>query len=106
LVTDLLPAMIERCGTEVIYACGPRPMLAAVTALAIEHRIPVQVALEEQMACGIGICMTCVAPIYNREGTGLMNVRTCLEGPVFNGARVAWDRYGAVIDEWDAPPGN
>jgi dihydroorotate dehydrogenase electron transfer subunit len=105
-VTDLLPAMIERCGAEVIYACGPRPMLAAVTALAIDHRIPVQVALEERMACGIGICMSCVAPIFNREGTGLMNVRTCLEGPVFNGARVAWDRYGAVIDEWDAPPGN
>ena len=82
------------------------PMLAAVTALAIEHRIPVQVALEERMACGIGICMSCVAPIYNREGTGLMNVRTCLEGPVFNGARVAWARYGAVIDEWDAPTGN
>jgi hypothetical protein len=35
-----------------------------------------------------------------------MNVRTCLEGPVFNGARVAWDRYGAVIDDWDAPTGN
>jgi dihydroorotate dehydrogenase electron transfer subunit len=105
-VTDQLPAMIERCGSEVIYACGPRPMLAAVTARAVEHRIPVQVALEEQMACGIGICMSCVAPIYNREGTGLANVRTCLEGPVFNGARVAWDRYGTDIDEWDAPPGN
>jgi dihydroorotate dehydrogenase electron transfer subunit len=81
-------------------------MLAAVTALAIKHRVPVQVALEEKMACGIGICMSCVAPIYNREGTGLMNVRTCLEGPVFNGARVAWDRYGADIDDWEAPPGN
>jgi dihydroorotate dehydrogenase electron transfer subunit len=98
--------MIERCGSEVIYACGPRPMLAAVTAVAVRHRIPVQVALEEQMACGIGICMSCVAPIYNREGTGLANVRTCLEGPVFNGARVAWDRYGTDIDDWDAPPGN
>ena len=106
IVTDLLSGMIERCGSEVIYACGPRPMLAAVTAIAVEHRIPVQVALEEQMACGIGICMSCVAPIYNREGTGLANVRTCLEGPVFNGARVAWDRYGTDIDDWEAPPGN
>ena len=106
LVTDLLASMIEKCGTEVIYACGPRAMMAAVTQIAIAHRLPVQVALEEHMACGVGICMSCVAPIYNPQGTGLMNVRTCLEGPVFNGARVAWDRYGSEIDEWDAPPGN
>lgn len=106
MVTDLLPGMIERCGSEVIYACGPRAMLSAVTAIAIQNRIPIQVALEEQMACGIGICMSCVAPIYNREGTGVMNVRTCLEGPVFNGARVAWDRYGTEIDTWAAPAGN
>jgi dihydroorotate dehydrogenase electron transfer subunit len=106
IVTDLLPEMIQRCSSEVIYACGPRAMLAAVTAEAIRHNLPVQVALEEHMACGIGICMSCVAPLYNREGTVLMNVRTCLEGPVFNGARVAWDRYGSEIDEWDAPPGN
>ena len=106
LVTDLLEGMIERCGSEVIYACGPRPMLAAVSAFGIKRRIPVQVAMEEQMACGIGICMSCVAPIYNQKGTGVMQVRTCLEGPVFNGARVAWDRYEGGFDTWEAPPGN
>lgn len=103
IVTDLLPGMIERCGSEVIYACGPRAMLAATTAIAVAHRIPIQVALEEQMGCGIGICMSCVAPIYNQRGTALMNVRTCLEGPVFNGARVAWDRYGTDIDKMEEP---
>ncbi|HWD09601.1 MAG TPA: dihydroorotate dehydrogenase electron transfer subunit [Actinomycetota bacterium] len=105
-VTDLLASMIERCGSEVIYACGPRPMLKAVTQIAVEHRVPVQVAMEEHMACGIGICMSCVAPIFNTKGTGIMLLRTCLEGPVFNGARVAWDRYGTDLDEWEAPPGN
>lgn len=105
-VTDLLPEMIERCGTEVIYACGPRAMMAAVTRIAIRLRIPVQVAMEELMGCGIGICMTCVAPVWNKEGTQVSNLRTCVDGPVFNGARVAWDSYALESKVSAMPPGN
>ncbi|HVF11751.1 MAG TPA: dihydroorotate dehydrogenase electron transfer subunit [Actinomycetota bacterium] len=105
LVTDLLPDMIERCGTEVIYACGPHAMLAAVTKVAIKHRVPIQVATEALMGCGIGICMTCVQPIWNKDGTEVMNVRTCIDGPVFNGARVAWDAH-APSTLAPVPPGN
>lgn len=107
IVTDRLPGVIERCGTEVIYACGPHGMLAAVTRLAVQHQVPVQVAMEELMGCGIGICMTCVTPVYNREGTEVNHLRTCMEGPVFNGARIAWERYGShPVEGPAAPAGN
>lgn len=106
LVTDLLPEMIEKCGTEVVYACGPDAMLAAVSRTATKLRVPVQVATEALMGCGIGICMTCVQPIWNREGTDIMHVRTCVDGPVFNGARIAWDAHAPKASSQVAPPGN
>lgn len=104
-VTELLPEMIAKSGTEVIYACGPHAMLAAVTKIALKHRVPVQVAMEELMGCGFGICMTCVQPIWNKSGTEVVNVRTCVEGPVFNGARVAWES-NASSGTTLVPPGN
>jgi len=93
IVTDLLPEMIEKCGTEVIYACGPDAMLAAVSRMGTKLGVPVQVATEALMGCGIGICMTCVQSVWNREGTEIMHLRTCVDGPVFNGARIAWDEH-------------
>lgn len=93
LVTEVMPQMIERCSTEVIYACGPHAMLREVSRIGLEHRVPVQVAMEELMGCGIGICMTCVTPVFTREGEHVVYARTCVDGPVFNGARVAWDAH-------------
>lgn len=104
LVTDLMPDLIARCGSEVVYTCGPDPMMATVTEIAVKHGIPVQVAMEQLMGCGIGICMTCVTPIWNKEGTDAGYARTCLDGPVFNGARVAWD--GFPRSEPAVPAGN
>ena len=63
LVTDMLDQVIHDGRTDVIYACGPMPMLRQVTALARRYDIPVQAAVEEAMACGIGVCMTCVLPV-------------------------------------------
>ncbi|MEO7803602.1 MAG: dihydroorotate dehydrogenase electron transfer subunit [Actinomycetota bacterium] len=105
-VTDVLPEMISKCGTEVIYACGPNAMLAAVTAVGTRHRIPVQVAMEALMGCGIGICMTCVQPVWNKEGTEVMHVRTCVDGPIFNGARISWDAYAPKVHARPVPAGN
>ncbi|MBW3589074.1 MAG: dihydroorotate dehydrogenase electron transfer subunit [Actinobacteria bacterium] len=106
LITEVLGEMIERCGTEVIYTCGPRQMMASVTKIALEFGIPAQVAMEELMGCGIGVCMTCVTPVWNRDGTGIANVRTCVDGPVFNGARIAWDRYAKEEAAAALPAGN
>ncbi len=133
-VTDVLEETVERCGTEVIYACGPHPMLAALSSFCIEKRIPIQVAVEELMACGYGVCMTCVMPMHRKPKKdepledSIVYARSCTEGPVFNGAMVVWNgeadlvardqaelspagmpsRMGGFVEPEDefAPPGN
>jgi dihydroorotate dehydrogenase electron transfer subunit len=95
LVTDVLPAMMERSGTEVVYACGPMPMLRAVHELATRMGAHTQCAVEEAMACGVGVCMTCVLPVVGDDGLTRM-VRACVEGPVFHGDRVRWADVGTV----------
>jgi dihydroorotate dehydrogenase electron transfer subunit len=94
-VSDVLPQVLDRTGSEVVYACGPMAMLQAVTELATERGIPCQVAVEESMACGIGVCMTCVLPVVGDDGVTRM-VRSCVEGPVFDGAAVRWSDVGTV----------
>lgn len=94
-VSDVLPAMIDRCGSEVVYACGPMGMLRAVSDIAAVHGLPSQTAVEEAMACGVGVCMTCVLPVRQKDGTTRM-VRSCVEGPVFDGAAVRWSDVGTV----------
>ncbi len=93
LVTDVLPEAIERVNAEVVYACGPMPMLQAVGAIAQKHAIHAAVAVEESMACGIGVCMTCVLPVRGDDGKTRL-VRSCVEGPVFDAARVRWNDVG------------
>ena len=97
-VSDVLPDVLDRTHCDVVYACGPMGMLRAVNDLGAERGIPVQVAVEESMACGIGVCMTCVLPIIGDDGLTRM-LRSCVEGPVFRGDRVRWDDLGTVPDD-------
>jgi dihydroorotate dehydrogenase electron transfer subunit len=102
-VTDVLPALLDRTGTDVVYACGPMGMLQAVAGLADRFGAHSQTAVEEAMACGIGVCMTCVLPIIGDDGTTRM-LRSCVDGPVFRGDTVRWDAVGSVpADTWGAP---
>jgi dihydroorotate dehydrogenase electron transfer subunit len=94
-VSDVLPGLLDRTGSDVVYACGPMAMLRAVSDIAGEREIPCQVAVEESMACGVGVCMTCVLPVVGDDGLTRM-VRSCVEGPVFLGDRVRWDAVGTV----------
>ena len=94
-VTDPLPAVIRRLNAQVVYACGPMAMLRAVGDIARQHAIPAQVAVEEAMACGIGVCMTCVLPVRGDDGQSRF-VRSCVEGPVFSADRVRWDDVGTL----------
>lgn len=71
-----------------IYACGPEPMLAAVVRLAAASGRPSQVSVERVMGCGLGGCYSCVIPV--REGGRSHFVRSCLAGPVFDGANIDW----------------
>ncbi|HEX6937504.1 MAG TPA: dihydroorotate dehydrogenase electron transfer subunit, partial [Actinomycetes bacterium] len=69
------------------------------------HGVPAQCAVEESMACGIGVCMTCVLPVVGEDGLTRM-VRSCVEGPVLPGDRVRWDAVGTVpADAVGAPAG-
>jgi dihydroorotate dehydrogenase electron transfer subunit len=97
-VSDVLPAVLDKTRADAVYACGPMPMLRAVSEVAAERGIPSQVAVEESMACGIGVCMTCVLPVVGDDGLTRM-VRSCVEGPVFLGDRVRWDDVGTVPED-------
>jgi dihydroorotate dehydrogenase electron transfer subunit len=116
VVTDVLPEVLARGRAERVYACGPMPMLAAVSRVAAAARVLCEVAVEEKMGCGTGLCYSCVVPVYPPPGqTGpvadpavgaLRRVdqlspqaptrmaRTCVEGPVFDGNAVAWRELG------------
>ena len=104
-VTDALPDVMARTNAEVVYACGPMGMLAAVAGVAAECGAYSQCAVEESMACGIGVCMTCVLPVTGDDGVTRM-VRSCVEGPVFRGDRVRWSEVGTIpADALGAPGG-
>ncbi len=94
-VTDVLGDVINRAAADVIYACGPMKMLQAVAEVASSHGLMSQCAVEESMACGIGVCMTCVLPVIGDDGVTRM-VRSCVEGPIFRGDRVRWSDIGTV----------
>jgi dihydroorotate dehydrogenase electron transfer subunit len=101
-VSDVLPEVIERVRADVVYACGPMAMLEAVQRVASEAYdgagIPTQLSVEESMACGIGVCMTCVLPIIGNDGQTRM-ARSCVDGPVFGGDRIRWDALGTVPED-------
>ena len=98
-VSDVLPEVIERVHADVVYACGPMAMLGAVYGIAAQSYggagIPTYVAVEEAMACGVGVCMTCVLPVIGDDGQTRM-ARSCVDGPVFAGDRIRWDALGTV----------
>lgn len=74
---------------DVIYACGPKPMLAAVKAYAQECGIDAYISLEERMACGIGACLACVCQTKDvDEHSNVHNARICKDGPVFHAGEV------------------
>ena len=89
-VTDLLRQVLrESQSVTRIVCCGPEPMMEAVAGIAAEAGTPCQVSLETPMACGIGICFTCVARIRDAEGEWDYK-RTCVEGPVFDSRQIVW----------------
>ena len=104
-VTDVLPGMITRCETDVVYACGPNPMLRAIAEYCAKQGIPTQVALEELMACGMGVCWTCVVPVIRRDGKGWDYLRSCVDGRGVSGGRVWWEKWlGGRSAPIETPP--
>ncbi len=74
---------------DVIYACGPMPMLRAIKKYAEEQGIPAYISLEEHMACGVGACLGCVVKTKKVDShSHVNNARICTDGPVFEAGEV------------------
>jgi dihydroorotate dehydrogenase electron transfer subunit len=90
-VTDLLRVALENEGSDdcKVVCCGPEPMMEATAHLCASYGVPCWVSLETPMACGIGICFSCVAKVKQSDG-GWDYRRTCVEGPVFDASTIEW----------------
>ena len=86
LVTEILAEALAKDGPARVYACGPTPMMRACADLAADAGKPCVVSLENNMACGFGVCLGCAAP---RAEGGFSLV--CRDGPVFDARDVAWE---------------
>jgi dihydroorotate dehydrogenase electron transfer subunit len=95
-VTEPIAGLIEDLNIAVIYSCGPMAMLSAIDEITRGTDVIHQCAVEESMACGIGICMTCVLPVADQDGKISM-LRSCIDGPVMDGAFVQWDTVGKAL---------
>ena len=91
-VTAPLEAALKTVGPAgaMVYACGPEPMLEAVAKLAARYHQPSQVSVERVMGCGLGGCYSCVVPVKHGDEEANL-VRSCISGPVFDGAELVWD---------------
>jgi dihydroorotate dehydrogenase electron transfer subunit len=100
-VTIPLEAALKNVGAHgaMVYACGPEPMLEAVAKLAARYNQPSQVSVERVMGCGLGGCYSCVVPVRPTSAKATAGgheehanlVRSCISGPVFDGAELVWD---------------
>jgi len=85
-VTGPMEELLKHWQYKAVLACGPKPMLKAVAALAAQYGLPCQVSMEERMACGVGACLGCATPMTD----GTMK-HVCKDGPVFNASEVDWN---------------
>ena len=75
--------------TGPLVGCGPEPMLHALAKLAAKWKVPCQVSLETPMACGVGICFSCVTKVQTPDGWDYK--RVCIDGPVFDAGQLVWE---------------
>ncbi|MDR1123439.1 MAG: dihydroorotate dehydrogenase electron transfer subunit [Elusimicrobiota bacterium] len=85
--TPLERALKTAPAAPAIYACGPHGMLRCVAALGAKYKAHTQVSLEENMACGLGVCQGCAVEVKNKDTKYKM---VCKEGPVFNAEDIVW----------------
>jgi dihydroorotate dehydrogenase electron transfer subunit len=90
LVTQLVePLLAESDGCCQVVGCGPQPMLRKLAEMTAAAGVACDVSLETPMACGIGICFSCVVRVRDRQGHWDYQ-RTCVDGPVFAADRIVW----------------
>ena len=86
-VTDVLQELLA--DATGVAACGPKPMLGAIAAIAKQAGLPCQVSMEERMGCGIGACLVCACALKAENGETRYG-HVCKDGPVFNAEEVEW----------------
>ncbi|MGI1690138.1 dihydroorotate dehydrogenase electron transfer subunit [Thermoanaerobacter uzonensis] len=79
MVTQGIEDIIDKI--DIIYGCGPKPMLKALKEISLKNNIPCQISLEERMACGMGACLVCACKV--KKDGGFEYKRVCKDGPVF-----------------------
>lgn len=96
IATEVLDRLAPNADT-CVYACGPMPMMRAVSDVAITHGAQCLVSLEAQMACGDGACLGCVVE-SKHEKEGERMVRVCADGPVFDATIIDWEAHNLAYD--------
>ncbi|MFQ5512203.1 MAG: dihydroorotate dehydrogenase electron transfer subunit [Candidatus Krumholzibacteriia bacterium] len=89
-VVELAEREIERAPADVVFSCGPNPMLKAAAGFAARRGLPHYVSLENRMACAMGACRSCVVPVRENGGTAYRTV--CSDGPVFDAETLLWEQ--------------
>ena len=82
--TGVVSELVSSKGYDLVACCGPEPMMRTVSKITLAKQIPTMVSLEKRMACGIGACLSCV--VSTTEGFK----RSCVDGPIFDAAKVVW----------------
>ncbi len=90
LVTQDLKAILDNQKFDIAYSCGPNPMLKSLAKILQEYSIPLEVSLEEYMACGIGVCYGCAVQVKSDDDQPLYK-RVCKDGPVFDSQEIVWE---------------
>ncbi|HEX37955.1 MAG TPA: dihydroorotate dehydrogenase electron transfer subunit [Candidatus Cloacimonetes bacterium] len=88
-VTEHVEKYLQDNPVDVVYSCGPEPMLKVLVELCIKNSVQVQISMERIMACGVGACCGCVVSV--EENNEVVYKKVCKDGPVFDGAKVVWD---------------
>lgn len=89
-VTNPLREHLASNKTDIVYACGPKGMLKAVSALCMEFNVKCEISLEERMACGVGACLGCACKTKRQDGSQTYS-HVCKNGPVFDAKEVVFD---------------
>lgn len=86
---NVVQLLATRQRPDWITGCGPEPMLHALAAAAREWNVRCDVSLETPMACGLGICFSCVTKVCTGDGWDYK--RVCVDGPIFDAAQLVWE---------------
>ena len=87
-VTELVREELEKGNVDIVYTCGPIPMMANVVKIVNEFGVDCQVSMEERMGCGVGACQVCVCKVASADGGEYK--RVCIDGPVFDVKEILW----------------